>query len=155
MGLLIGAVQVLPTIDALRHSVRATADSQFFASGALHPLNLVQLGRCLTCFAPAWSAKTPTQRRLYCGALPLLLCAWLPGMRREWGPWRPLIRAAFLLAAVALLLAFGEHVGLDALQRHLPLVGSFRFPCRAIVLVHLAVACAGRSGNWPALQPDR
>ena len=41
---------------------------------------------------------------------------------------------------LALLLALGQYGGLYRLQRFLPLVGSFRFPCRYVVLVYLSVA---------------
>jgi hypothetical protein len=50
------------------------------------------------------------------------------------------VRAALVLAVASLLLAFGSFTPFYALQSYLPLVNHFRFPCRAIVLFHLATA---------------
>src|SRR4029078_12242761 len=77
---------------------------------------------------------------LYIGAVPVLLCLWLLWNRNLWGNWKPLIIAATILAIAGIVLAAGEHGLVYRLQRWLPLVGSFRFPCRAIVLVHLAIS---------------
>ena len=43
IGCLIGGVQLLPTFDALSHSVRHSAGGDFATQGSLHPLNLIQL----------------------------------------------------------------------------------------------------------------
>ena len=42
-GLLLGGVQLVPTLDAWLHSARQAADPQFALWGSLHPANLVQL----------------------------------------------------------------------------------------------------------------
>jgi hypothetical protein len=77
---------------------------------------------------------------LYAGAVPLALCVWLVGQRQRLGSLRPLACAAAVLGGVALFLAMGEYGGLYRLQQLVPLANRFRFPCRAIVLVHLAMA---------------
>ena len=43
VGLFLGGVQLVPTLDALLHSTRQSADTAFSATGSLHPMNLMQL----------------------------------------------------------------------------------------------------------------
>jgi hypothetical protein len=43
IGLLIGGIQLLPSLDAWLHSARMSADTSFALWGSLHPLNLLQL----------------------------------------------------------------------------------------------------------------
>lgn len=141
LGLLIGSVQFLPTVDALFSSARRETDASFAGWGSLAPINLIQF------VAPYVSStrvagQNTHELGLYLGAVPLLLVAWLltpraePGCRRRFG-W-----IAACCAGGALLLALGTYGPLHAVVSRLPLVGNFRFPCRAIVLVHGALAIA-------------
>lgn len=141
LGLAIGGVQLLPTVDALTRSARSTADADFAAWGSLAPLNVLQF------VAPYLSStrvigENTHELGLYIGAAPLMLVVWLLIPRGQPGRMRRFGWGAAACALVALLLAFGEYGFLHRLQASLPLVGSFRFPCRAIVLVHLALAVA-------------
>src|SRR5215211_2685181 len=43
VGLSLGAVQLLPTLDSLHDSTRDVVEAEFTATGSLHPLNAVQL----------------------------------------------------------------------------------------------------------------
>jgi hypothetical protein len=138
-GLLIGAQQLLPTLDALRQSTRTAGDAAFANSGSLHPLNMLQLVAPYL-FRTRVVGQNTHELGLYCGAVPLVLCVWLLVNQRSWRRYTPLITAALWLGGLALLIAFGEHGYLYSLQSYLPLVNRFRFPCRAIVLVQLAVA---------------
>lgn len=138
-GVLIGGVQLLPTIDALANSTRVNVDEQFRSSGSLHPLNLVQP------FAPYLFAtrvvgQNTHELGMYFGCVPLVLCFWLCLNRPSWGRAARIIWPTITLGTLALLYAFGEFGPLYNLQAWIPLVGNFRFPCRAIVLVELAVA---------------
>nr|NIP86480.1 YfhO family protein [Planctomycetales bacterium] len=138
-GLLIGAIQWLPTVDALHQSIRTTVDAQFFTSGSLHPLNLVQLVAPYL-FEKRVVGQNTHELGIYAGAVPCVLVAWLCFSRRPTGRNQPLYRFGCLLGLLALWLALGSYGYLSAVQSWLPVVGSFRFPCRAIVLFHLAVA---------------
>lgn len=138
IGVLIGAVQLVPTIDALADSNRQTVDEAFSTSGSLHPLNLLQLIEPYL-FATRVVGQNTHELGLYLGAVPLILAIWLVSHRPLWGNCRPLIVGALWTIVIALVLAFGEY-GIGALQHWLPVVGKFRFPCRAIVLVYGAVA---------------
>ena len=138
-GVLAGAVQLLPTVDALADSVRRSADGALANSGSLHPLNLMQL------FAPYLLqtrvvGQNTHELGLYAGAVPCMLCIWLLAHRRDWGRLAPLARAVVTFAVLTFLLACGEFGGLYRLQSLLPLVDRFRFPCRAIVLVQFSIA---------------
>ncbi len=139
LGLLVGGIQILPTMDALRDSTRATADADFAKTGSLAPQNLVQLIAPYLLQDRVFGGNTH-ELGLYIGAVPLLLCWWLFANRQSWGSLRPLILGATALGILGFLLALGDHSFLYPIQRQLPLVGAFRLPCRAIVLVHLAIA---------------
>ncbi len=144
-GILIGAVQWIPTWHLLSESVRQTASSEFANTGSLHPLNLVQLVAPYL-FEKRVVGQNTHELGLYLGAVPLVLVVWLFTRRSEWGNFRPLVRALLVGVIVSLLLAAGEFGGLYRLQAWLPLVSRFRFPCRAIVLVQLCLAALAAVG---------
>lgn len=139
VGLLLAAVQVLPTIDALAHSTRMAAGPQAAEVGAVDPLDLVQvvgpyLFRDRACQFPAHEFP------LYFGAVPLMLAAWLLSRRSRWGAMRAWILAAAALAAAAGILSLGRAGILGWILESAPVVGTFRCPARYLVLAHLAVA---------------
>ncbi len=95
LGLFVGGIQLLPTIDALGDSTRATADASFTYSGSLDALNAIQLIAPYL-FATRIVGQNTHELGLYIGAAPLLLCAWL--LQNRWAeipigrwfcrPWR-------------------------------------------------------------------
>jgi hypothetical protein len=138
LGLMIGAVQLLPTADSLSNSVRQATGARFALSGSLDPLNAVQLVAPYLLRTRVMGENTH-ELGLYCGAVPLLLAAWWltnPRLRDRTG----IGRWSIALAALALLLALGGFGPLYRLQLWLPLVSKFRMPCRYIVLFHFAMA---------------
>ncbi len=139
VGFLAAGVQWLPTLDALSDSTRSATDSAFANTGSLHPLNLLQFVAPYL-FPTRGVGQNTHELGLYIGAAPLLLCVWLMTQRQRWGRLTPLVWATLAFGTLALLLAFGEFGGLYRLQQVLPVVNHFRFPCRAIVLVQLALA---------------
>ena len=145
IGLLLGGVQLLPTIDAWSHSSRMSADANFTLWGSLHPANLLQLVAPYLLVDRVIGGNTH-EFGLYAGAAPLLLCVWVVARRRELGSLAPLAWAALGFAAVAMLMAFGEYGGLSGIAAWLPLVRSFRCPCRYLVLFQLAVAVLAAIG---------
>lgn len=139
LGLLLGAVQVLPTLDALAHSSRMQAAVAPVEVGAVGPLNLIQI------VGPYWfrqraAQSPPHEYPLYFGAVPLMLVVWLFARRTRWGQLRPWILGAAAVAAVSLVLACGRAGLLARILQYIPLVAGFRCPCRYLVLTHLAVA---------------
>ena len=147
-GLMIGGIQILPTVDALAHSVRSSADAAFVNIGSLYAVNLVQLigpylfdGRTYG----GYGGNTH-EFGLYIGAVPLLLIVWVCYHWSDLGRLRPLATAAAALAVSGFLLALGDAGQLYRLQRLLPLVGGFRCPCRYLVLCHLATSVLAAIG---------
>jgi len=153
-GALTGAVQLLPTMDALSNSVRQTGDAALANSGSLPPLNLIQL-LAPYLFQTRVVGQNTHELGLYAGAVPCMLCVWLLAHRRDWGRFAPLAKAAITFAVLAFLLACGEFGGLYRLQSLLPFVDRFRFPCRAIVLVQLSIAVCAAIAIAILLQKDK
>ncbi len=146
IGGLIGGMQLIPTFDALAHSVRQSAAGQLAAQGSLHPLNWLQL------FAPyLLSTRVVGQNThelgLYMGAAPLVLAVWwiIGGSARN-TVQRQLTIVALAIAVTAMAWACGVFGPLGWLQAHLPLINRFRLPCRAIVLFQLAFAALAALG---------
>jgi hypothetical protein len=138
LGLVLGAIQVLPTLDALAHSSRAAAPAAAEV-GAISLLDLVQIvGPYLL---RDRAAQFPAHEYpLYFGAVPLVLGAWLLSRHGRWGTLRPGIFAALAIALLALILAFGRAGLVGQLVGLVPLVGSFRCPGRYLLFAHLAMA---------------
>ncbi|MFW6124653.1 MAG: hypothetical protein ACOC46_00785 [Pirellulales bacterium] len=144
-GVMIGWVQVLPTIDALAHSTRHGAGVSFAETGSLHPLNLLQLVAPYLLTDRVTGSNTH-ELGLYAGAVPLLLAVWAITRRRRLGRQGPLAMAAGAFALAALLMALGRYAGFYRWQTCLPLVGSFRFPCRYLVLFQSGLAVLAALG---------
>ncbi len=139
LGIAIGAVQLLPSVEYLAASTRQSVDADFAFSGSMHPLNLVQLVAPYL-FDSRVAGRNTHELTLYCGAVPLLLVVWLLACRRRDGKTNPLLWAGVVFAGAALVAALGKYSFLYALQTYLPVVGKFRFPCRHAVLFELSVA---------------
>jgi hypothetical protein len=142
-GAMIGGLQVLPTLDAVRESYRATPSMTFRLAFSLHPLNLMQLfspyALAQRIYAPPSEAPFVHEFGLYNGALSTLSAFWIA---LRWSELRhKRLAAAFLgLAALGLLLSLGWYGGLYPLLAQLPGVSGFRAPTRHILLVHFAFA---------------
>lgn len=141
LGVLAAAIQLLPTWEALRHSMRSDASAEFVDSFALDPLDLVQLVQPYL-FTQRVVEKNATELGIYAGALGLIALAWLA--LREQGPGLPrrLGRGALALALLGTWLALGARGGLYTIVTSLPLVGLFRAPSRYVLLLHVASALA-------------
>jgi hypothetical protein len=143
LGLMIGGVQMLPTLDAARDSFRSATTAAFRMSFSLHPLNLVQLFSPYVLkdgvYAVTADEQFPHELSLYDGALATLSAAWILARRRSLP--RPDLATAFLcLAAAGLVLALGRYGGLYWLISRLPILSSFRASARHVLIVHFALA---------------
>lgn len=159
LGALGSSLQLLPTWDAVQHSIRVRTTRQFVAMGSLHPANLLQpLAPYLyspRVFGPGF--RLPDHAGVqdaalslddwrshefgnYCGsaAPPLLIWLWL--RRHDLGRYRRLAGLALILGVTALVLALGKYTPLFDLYWRLPIVRLFRIPARYVLLVHLATA---------------
>jgi hypothetical protein len=145
IGLLMGGIQLLPTLDAWLHSARLSADAGFTFWGSLHPLNLLQLVAPYM-FAGRVIGDSPHEFGLYVGAVPLVLTVWAVARQRELGSLKPAAWTALGLALLMLLLSFGRYGFLYQITAWLPVLRSFRFPCRYLVLFQFAVAILASIG---------
>ncbi|HWW76226.1 MAG TPA: hypothetical protein VNZ44_12565, partial [Pyrinomonadaceae bacterium] len=149
-GVLLAAVQILPTFELLRNSPRADATYDFFTSFSLTP------GMLRTFLAPyvngggdGWLFRAPYvgppyygEMAGYVGALGLMLAACAVVFRRD-------ARTKFWAAAalVCLLLALGRYAPLRfyKLIYYVPVLNLFRVPARHLMEAEFALAVlAGR-----------
>jgi len=145
-GILIGALQLLPTLEAAAASPTLTPGYSY--SFSLHPLNLLQLaGPYLFGMRDRFFGDGNNEElAVYNGAVPLLLFVLVVWRWRRLVTVRPLALGSAALGILAAVLALGRYGYLYRLLAHLPLFGSFRCPCRHIVLVHLAMGITAALG---------
>ena len=140
----VSAVQWLPAMGVVRHSVRATSGNGLPDYWSVAPLSLLQ------CLLPArldalplrdevraalFESREPYLPSLYLGlpALGLALVALADGGR--------LARGLGLMAVTGIALAVGRHLFfLDGAQAALPFLRMLRFPAKAMVLTAFAWA---------------
>lgn len=133
-GALMGGVQLLPTLDLLRDSVRSGTSLAFRLSGSLQPAHLSFL----------WAPNTARLSNLhelsvYDGAFAVVGLAWLAARWRHLRH-RALVVALLVFAGVAVVLALGPSGGVYPWLARLPGLSGFRTPARHTVLLHLALA---------------
>jgi hypothetical protein len=134
LGVLMGGIQLLPTLDALRGSVHEAPLPAFQLSFSLAPRHLLLL----------WSPNIfrvdhPQEFGIYAGAFGPLALAWV-AVRWRTLAHRRFVGALVVLAVIGLLLALGPSGGLYPWLTHLPGLNSFRAPARHLVLFHLALS---------------
>jgi hypothetical protein len=149
LGFAIGCAQLLPTLEAVGLSSRQSVDAAFRGWGSLDPLNLFQFVAPYL-FQSRVVGQNTHEFGCYAGSVTLVLAIWCVASGAAPKRLKPLVRAAAGLAAFGLLFALGERGPLYPLISWLPPFNKFRFPCRAIVLVHLALAILAAIG-WMAL----
>lgn len=140
LGVLLGGVQWLPTLDWLQHSDRAASSAAFAGTGAQHVANAVQLVAPYLFRTRVLGGNTH-ELGFYLGAVPLVLIAWMAREGSLGTKDRAFVKAAIALAVVALWLSLGRVAGLYELQARVPVLNSFRLPARYLLLVHLAASC--------------
>ena len=141
-GLLVGALQWLPTAEFVTISERAHASYIFASSGSVSAAEL------LISAVPHVLGGGPIGLEAYTGpynlaeldayggicslvAIAALAARWRSAHSGRWKVW-------YLVGALGLLLALGSNTPLEHLIVHLPVVGQQRLPSRALVLVALA-----------------
>ena len=143
LGALVGAVQLLPTLDFARESTRMAYSQEESLSFSLSPLNLVQLWSPFAfrfrIHAPEAEALIVHEFIVYNGAFCTIALAWL-AMRWRQQTRRGLLVALFVLAAMTFVLAMGRYGGVYTWLSHLPGLRNFRAPARHLVLFQLALS---------------
>ena len=145
LGVGLGAVQLLPTIDSLALSVRRLSpdwqDEEAALAGSITPRYMLQA-------VSPYSLNVSHKQRIYFGAVPLLLVVWAAVRLRHLAAARSLVAAGLVAVVLMLWLTLGEHGYLYRLQVYLPGVGSFRYPSRYVHLLCLATSICGAL-RWP------
>ena len=114
-GVLIGGVQLLPTLDAVRTSFRAATTPEFRVTFSLHPFNLAQLFSPYSfsqrIYAPASNEWFVHEFGVYNGAISTLCLFWIPA---RWNALahRRLAAGLLCLAAIAVVLSLGRYGGI-------------------------------------------
>jgi Bacterial membrane protein YfhO len=158
-GVAVAAVQILPTIELLRNSIRAAASYDFFSSFSMPPRFVLTFfapfimgggdGRLFR--APYIGPAFAGEYIAYVGAATLMLALVSlllkpDGRTKFWA----------LVAGVCLALAFGRFLplGLYKLVYYVPVLNLFRVPARHLMEVEFALAVlAGRGLTAIASSP--
>jgi hypothetical protein len=143
IGVLLGGIQLVPTADAVAHSMRMDVTHEFSLTFSLHPFNLFQLWSPYFFQRGAYSSGEAMlfhEFGIYSGAILQVALVWVWIRRGALRERRALITAATMFAAIGLVLALGRYGGIVALLRQLPVLDAMRGSVRYIVLVHFALA---------------
>jgi hypothetical protein len=142
VGVGIGAVQLVPTIEHLAASVRADTSFEYRTAQSLHPANVLQLlapylfrDRGLQVEIP-----NPIEQAFYLGAVVPVAATWLVVRRRQLGRMRPLLLGALGGTLLGVGLGLGRYSPLFRMVVDLPVVGVLRGPARYTLLVFLGGA---------------
>ena len=145
LGLALAAVQIWPTLELLRHSVRNEATYEFFSSFSLPPVFLLTFlapfvvggGDGILFRAPYTSVAFYGEYIGYVGLIPFALALIAPLLRRD-----RLIIFWTCAAFIGVALALGRHWPFDLyrLIYHVPILNLFRVPARHLMEVDFALA---------------
>lgn len=138
-GTLLAAVQLLPTWELVRQSVRAGGlAGESLASFSWHPALLATLVVPFALGSPY--PNVSVEFAAYLGMLPLLLAASGVVRHRR----SQLTRLLAVIAAGSLIFAFGDYTPVFPLLGRLPIINFFRVPAR--FLYPFTLACALLAG---------
>ncbi len=144
IGLLLGASQVLPTLEYLALSERINWTSEQMFEGSWPLLNLTQLVAPYL-FKTRVVGQNTHELTIYMGILPVCL-AMLGLVNRPRRSLRVVKGFAIVLCATGLLLALGEMIPLAGMLPYIPVWNRFRFPCRATLLLCLGIVLLAALG---------
>ncbi|MGO9110269.1 MAG: hypothetical protein ACLP9L_13675 [Thermoguttaceae bacterium] len=147
LGFAMGAVQILPTWDAVSQSERADPSLAFRTWFSMHPLNLVQLWAPYALKERYYATNrvidgNTHEMGLHTGAFATVALAWLAIRWRDLKEKRGFILATVLFAVGMLVLAFGKYGFVYPLIAELPVWKSLplRCPTRYVMLVQFSLA---------------
>jgi len=144
LGLLLGASQVLPTLEYLSLSERVNWDGEQMFEGSWPLLNLTQLVAPYL-FQNRVVGQNTHELTIFMGIVTVSL-AVLGLVNRPRRSQRVVQGFAMALCAVGLLLALGDMGPLAKVMPYIPVWNRFRFPCRATLLLCLGVSLLAALG---------
>jgi hypothetical protein len=139
LGILLGGIQLVPTMQALAESERSNPSPEFRTSYSLPVANLLQLVSPYG-FKGRVVGGNVQEFGLYNGATCSVAIGWLLLRGRALGRWRSLIVASVAFSAVMVLLSLGPSGVIYDFVTKFPGIGVFRAPARYILLLHMAMA---------------
>jgi hypothetical protein len=155
LGLVMGAVQLLPTFNVARDSTRATKTLAFLSAVSLRPQELLQWINPLLfqagCYDPVWGAH---EVGIYCGGSVVLLLFASVVLRRH-SETRRLQAFLAVLAVTGVVLALGEYNGVFTFYAKWSVIGLFRVPARYILLTHFALSAGAAVALNDLRMPQR
>lgn len=160
VGVLLGAIQWLPTLVYLGESVRASTSLEFRAEQSLHPWNLLQPLAPWLFRDRVYQVGTfnPIEQAFYLGALAPVALVWIVARWRSLGEHRALVAGLVVASLIALAAALGSHGPLYSALAQLPLIGALRVPARYTFVVSVAgailTAIAFADVRRCSLEPD-
>jgi uncharacterized membrane protein YfhO len=139
VGAGLSCVQILPALELINESVRATLDTYEWSTLASYPLQgiiTILLPHFFGNYADGsvWVSNTPwsiPQQNLYVGLLPLVLMGFVSLQGKV---EKRVMVFGILLAILSLLLAFGHHTPIYKIVYLLPGFDRFRAPSKIMVL---------------------
>ena len=140
VGALVGGVQLLPLLDAVRSSERTGWSLASSLSFSLAPVDVIQLWSPITFESrPSIEQVGVHEFIVYNGAFCTAAIAWV-GLRRGALQRSRLAGALLIFAAIGLLLALGKYTGLYPSLLAVPGLRWFRAPSRYLLLYHLSIS---------------
>jgi hypothetical protein len=139
LGVLLGAIQLLPHYEAAMGSERIHPSLDFLLWPSIHPIYFLQMVAPYF-FNPYAYEGLGHDMKTYAGAIPLILFMTLFIRRKDLGKWRWPATGVIGLSIFSLLMAAGKYGYVYYLQLLLPLVRLLRTPCRYAFLFHFALA---------------
>ncbi|MBI2303732.1 MAG: YfhO family protein [Chloroflexi bacterium] len=146
LGAGLTAVQMVPTAELLRQSLRLTGWSEFLATSFSLPPNYFFMA-----FLPPFGDSLHTEFVAHVGIVPLILAFW--GLWR--GRGHRYVPYCLFLISLALFLALGSYNPLNEWVYRLPILGSFRVPPRWLALYTLGVSLLAGVGIHYLVQDGR
>ncbi len=141
-GIGVGAVQLLPMIDAFTESLRAETSFDYRAAQSLHPLSLLQPWAPYLFRDRAFQVDVPNpiEQTFYLGAVVPVAWTWVALRRAHLGQMRPIVLGAAGATVLGLALALGRYGPVFRAVAELPALGYLRVPSRYTLLVFLSAA---------------
>ncbi|MGI0490366.1 YfhO family protein [Alkalinema pantanalense CENA528] len=146
LGLSLCAIQILPTIEFSRLSLRSAMTFEEFSSFSLPLWQTLKLlfpyffGRSFmpsdALFNTYWGKYNQAEVTGYVGLMPIMLAVVGTIVYRN----RPVVRFWFLTGLITLLLAFGPDLGLGGLLYYVPIYNKFRAQGRHFIEFALAIS---------------